>query len=141
LRVLWREEEPEFHGQHLDFGPLHFDPKPVQPGGPPIIIGGESAPALRRAATLGDGWLGLGHSPDSAAEMVSKLRELRAQAGREHEPFEVSVGGRVTSVEDVERYEAAGVDRLMVQLWSTPREADARLEEFGEQVISRLPKG
>jgi probable F420-dependent oxidoreductase len=139
LRVLWTDEEPEFHGEHLDFGPLYFDPKPVHPGGPPIIIGGESLPALRRAATLGDGWIGVGHTPESAAEMVSRIDELRARAGRADEPFEVTVNGRVTSVADAERYEAAGVQRVVVTPWSTPREASEKLEEFGERVISRLP--
>lgn len=139
LHVLWTEDEPEFHGQHLDFGPLYFDPKPVHPGGPPIIIGGESPPALRRAAAMGDGWLGLGHTPEEAAEIVAHLAKLREQAGRADQPFEVSVGGRVASVEDAERYAAAGVDRVLVQLWSTPREANEKLEEFGEQVIARMP--
>ena len=139
LRILWTEEEPEFHGDHLDFGPLYFDPKPVHPGGPPIIIGGESPPALRRAAALGDGWIGVGHTPESAAEIVARLAELRARAGRADEPFEVTVNGRVGSVEDAERYAAAGVHRVVVTPWATPREASERLEEFGERVISRLP--
>jgi probable F420-dependent oxidoreductase len=139
LRILWTEEEPVFHGEHLEFGPLYFDPKPVRPGGPPIIIGGESPPALRRAATMGDGWIGVRHTPESAAEMVARLNDLRTKAGRADASFEVTVNGRVTSVDDAQRYEAAGVQRVVVTPWSTPREAPDKLEEFGEQVISRMP--
>ncbi|MGD9935544.1 MAG: LLM class flavin-dependent oxidoreductase [Dehalococcoidia bacterium] len=64
-------------------------------GGPPIIIGGESAPAMRRAAALGDGWIGLGATPEGARAHVEQLTALRREAGRERESFEVTLGGRV----------------------------------------------
>jgi hypothetical protein len=71
--------------------------------------------------------------------MVARLNELRGKAGRADAPFEVTVNGRVTSVDDAQRYEAAGVQRVVVTPWSTPREASDKLEDFGERVISRLP--
>ncbi|MCC7390487.1 MAG: LLM class flavin-dependent oxidoreductase, partial [Phycisphaerales bacterium] len=138
MRVLWREEEPEFHGEHLDFPPVYFDPKPVHPGGPPIIIGGESAPAMRRAAALGDGWIGLGATPEQARGHVERLAELRAEAGRGDAPFEVTVGGQVATLDDVAAYAEAGVDRLLVRPWEHPREAAAQLDQFGAEIIAPL---
>lgn len=137
LRVLWRDEEPQFHGEYLDFGPVYFDPKPVHAGGPPIIIGGESAPAMRRAAALGDGWIGLGATPEQARGHVERLGLLRREAGRGGEPFEVTVGGQVETLDDVAAYEAAGVDRLIVHPWGHPREAAEQIERFGAEVIAR----
>ena len=68
VRRLWTEDVVEHHGELYDFGPVMFEPKPVQSPHPPIVIGGESERALRRAATRGDGWIGMFHTPASAAE-------------------------------------------------------------------------
>jgi probable F420-dependent oxidoreductase len=65
MKVLWTEEAPRFDGRFHRFPPLGFSPKPVQKPHPPIILGGESSAALKRAAELGDGWYGAHHSPDS----------------------------------------------------------------------------
>jgi len=56
MKVLWTEDEPEFHGQFVDFADVLFEPKPVQRPHPPLFIGGASMAALRRAARVGDGW-------------------------------------------------------------------------------------
>ena len=56
MKVLWTEEEPEFHGEFVDFADVAFEPKPVQRPHPPLWIGGSSMAALRRAARVGDGW-------------------------------------------------------------------------------------
>src|SRR5216110_2231169 len=78
LRTLWTETEPEFHGRFFSFGPVRFESKPVQQPHPPIVFGGETEAALRRAAALGDGWYGVGHTPESAAVQATKLRALLA---------------------------------------------------------------
>src|SRR5262249_24098928 len=82
LKALWTESEPEFHGRYFSFGPVKFEPKPVQKPHPPLIFGGETDAALKRAAALGDGWYGVGHSPESAAVQTKKLRALLAEHGR-----------------------------------------------------------
>ncbi len=79
-RRLWTEESVAHHGPYFPFGEVAFEPKPVQRP-IPIYIGGESAPALRRAGRLGDGWIGMGHTPESAAALVSTIRAHRADAG------------------------------------------------------------
>src|SRR5439155_545695 len=91
LRALWTEAAPEFHGRFFSFGPVKFEPKPVQKPHPPIVFGGETEAALRRATALGDGWYGVGHTPESAAVQAGRLRALLAAAGREGAPFELTV--------------------------------------------------
>ncbi len=136
LKALWTQDEPEFHGRFFDFGPLKFEPKPVQKPHPPILFGGESETALRRAATLGDGWYGVAHDPESAAQRVATLREFLARAGREGEAFEVTVGhaGRPFDAALLRAYARAGVDRVVVLPWSRGREANEKLDQLAEIV-------
>ena len=132
---LWSEETVEHRGEFFDFEAVAFEPKPPQRPWPPIHVGGESDAALRRAAQHADGWLGLGHTPDSAAAMVARLDGFRRAVELEHEGFTVTVGGEVATHADVARYEAAGVDRLMVSPWSRTREAVAGLRAFAERAF------
>jgi probable F420-dependent oxidoreductase len=129
---LWTEESVEHHGEFFDFEAVMFEPKPIQKPWPPLHVGGESEAALRRAARLGDGWYGLVHTVDSAAQRVSRLRDLRAEAGREREPLEITIGGQVESRDDVKRFEDAGVDRLVVTPWRRSREAVDGLRRFAD---------
>jgi len=136
LRALWGEDEPTVANRHFTFGPVKFEPKPVQRPHPPILIGGESAAALRRAAEIGDGWYGVGHTPASAAAQVARLRQLRDAAGRAGLPFECTVShtGELTR-DDVARYAEAGVDRVVSLPWRRAREADAALASLAERVL------
>jgi probable F420-dependent oxidoreductase len=115
LRRLWTEETVEHHGEHFDFGPVRFEPKPVQKPGPPIEIGGASPAALRRAGCLGDGWIEIGaHDLTQLAEMLRTVEQHRRDAGREHLPFEVTTThDKVPDVEAVRRARDAGVTRVI----------------------------
>lgn len=133
---LWTEEVVEHHGRFFDFGPVMFEPKPVQKPHPPLIVGGESPAALRRAAFLGDGWIGLGHTPESVAPFVRRLRALREEAGRAADPFDVIVRGDVAGRDDIRRFEDAGVTRLLVHPWRKSREAVEEMRRFAEMAWS-----
>jgi len=123
VRRLWTEDVIAHDGEHFAFEPVAFEPKPSQEGGPPVLVGGESGRALRRAATLGDGWLGMEHTPDSAGVQVRRLRELAVDAGRNPSSIEVTVMGEVSSTAEAERFAEVGVDRLIVTPWRRSREA------------------
>jgi len=115
LKTLWSEPAPSFEGRFHRFPPLGFGPKPVQQPHPPIILGGESPAALKRAAEVGDGWIGVAQTPQSVAPMIAALREHRVRAGRRVEGFEITVGpppGLGLDLSTVDAYAAAGVDRL-----------------------------
>ena len=137
LRTLWTESDPEFHGRTFSFGPVKFEPKPVQRPHPPILVGGESEAALKRAAEVGDGWYGVRHTPDSVVPVLAKLKELRAAAGREHLPFEVTVGPSAASLDRdaLARFADAGVDRVVSLPWTRAREAMDAMERFAEKIL------
>ncbi|MGD9879754.1 MAG: LLM class F420-dependent oxidoreductase [Reyranella sp.] len=86
---LWTKEQPKFAGEYVSFDNIVLAPKPVQKPYPPIWVGGESGPALRRTAALGDAWYPIGTNPafplDSLARFkagVAKLRTMTEKAGR-----------------------------------------------------------
>ena len=90
---------------------------------------------MRRAARLGDGWIGMGHSFDSAAHQVQALRALLAEHGRENVPFQIVLGGPVASVDDVRRWEDVGVTRMIVSPWRRSPEAVEAMERFADAVV------
>ena len=81
----------------------------------PILIGGHSEAALKRAARLGDGWMHAGGDPAELDTYLARLQELRVEAGREKEPFEVhAISLDAYSPEGLEKLEAAGVTDVIV---------------------------
>jgi probable F420-dependent oxidoreductase len=136
-RRLWTDEVIEHHGEFFDFGPVMFEPKPVQQPYPPLIIGGDGTAALRRAATVGDGWIPMNHPLDAIPAAVARIAELRAAAGRDGKT-EVTVGGTITAPDDVARYEEAGVDRVIVRPWQKSREAIDGIRRYADEVLAKL---
>jgi probable F420-dependent oxidoreductase len=138
LRELWMAPEPEFHGRYFSFGPVKFEPKPLQKPHPPILFGGETEAALKRAAALGDGWYGVGHSPDSARIQVDTLHTHLTAAGRTEIPFEITVspGSGGLTRDDLGRYADAGVHRLVVLPWRRGSEADDALGRLADAVLA-----
>jgi len=134
---LWSEPVVEHHGPFFAFPPVAFEPKPVQKPWPPLLIGGESEAALRRAARLGDGWIGLDHTPESARDRAARLRALCAEMGRGSARFEISVGARDPSRDDLARYAEAGVTRVIVAPWQRSRDAVDALRRLAERVRPR----
>jgi probable F420-dependent oxidoreductase len=131
---LWSEPTVEHHGKFFDFAPVMFEPKPVQKPWPRIHVGGESEPALRRAARHG-GWYGLAHTVETASALIARLGALRREAGREGQPFEISLGGRLREPDDVKRWEDAGVTRLVVSPWQRSRDCVEGLRRYAEMVF------
>jgi len=132
---LWSEPVVEHRGRFFEFPPVAFEPKPVQKPWPPILVGGESDAALRRAARHGDGWIGLDHSPESARERVARLRALRVEAGRDEARFEITVGARDPSRDELAHYAEAGVARVIVTPWQRSREAVDALRRLADRVL------
>jgi probable F420-dependent oxidoreductase len=92
FRTLWTEKKPVIHGKYVHYDGLLLEPKPVQQPHPPIWVGGESGPSLRRAAKLGDAWYPIGtnnaHLLDSLPRYragIERLRRATEAAGRPRE--------------------------------------------------------
>jgi len=130
MRTLWREENPEFSGQFYSFRDLEFSPKPAQPGGIPIWIGGHTGRALRRTAELGDVWhpIGLrppaGLPPEQLGEKRKRLEELCGKHGRD--PSEVTIAFRCPVI-----FQEAGGARAPMQ--GTPEQVVEDLKAYGAQ--------
>jgi len=132
---LWSEPEVDHHGEFFSFDGVLFEPKPVQPGGPPIVVGGESTAALRRAARLGDGWIGMDHTFESAAAQVEKLRVLLQENDRDPEHFDYIIGGPITSRDDIARWEDVGITRMIVAPWRRSKEAVDGMNRFADTYL------
>jgi probable F420-dependent oxidoreductase len=130
---LWTEDVIEHHGEFFDFAPVMFEPKPVQKPHPPVLIGGESDRALERAARLGDGWIGMHHTPETASLQVKKLLGMDPEA---RSSFSITCSGLVNHAQDVKSWEAAGVDRLIVRPWKRSPEAIESMKHFAEEYLS-----
>ena len=132
MRELWTAPEPRFEGQYVAFSDVVFLPRPVQPQGPPIVIGGSSPAVLRRVARLADGWHPVDLTPTQYAAGMRQIRELAN--GR---PLEGSL--RIRAGVD-RRLEAKGGGDGVVQiaLDGSPGELRARIEEYQAAGVDHL---
>ncbi len=116
MKTLWCDDVSEFHGEHYDLNPCRMYPKPVQSPHPPIHIGGESDAALRRVARLGQGWFTFNRLPEDLPEPLDRLDAALAEQGRSRDDVTLSVSPYLKPItpDMIEKYAAAGVDRLIV---------------------------
>ena len=131
-KKLWTDADASFHGEFFNFDGAVFEPKCVQKPWPPILVGGESGAALRRAARAADGWIGMSHDFESGEAQITKLRALLAENGRDGAGFEFCLGGPVTSADDIKRWEELGVTRLVISPWRRSKEAIDGMRRFAE---------
>ena len=129
---LWTEETVSHKGEFFEFDEVAFEPKPLQKPHPPILVGGESDAALRRAARFGDGFYGLGQNLDNIGELMGRLRRTLAAEGRSLEGVEVTTGGGIRERDDIKRWEDAGVTRLVCRPWRRSREAVEGMRRFAD---------
>lgn len=113
MRAIWTGEATGFTGQHVAFSGVAAHPRPVQRP-LPVVIGGESGAAHRRAARDASGWYGFRLSPAEVAEQVSGLHKAAAECGRT-EPLHISVTpDRRLDPATADAYAAAGAQRIIV---------------------------
>jgi probable F420-dependent oxidoreductase len=115
MQHLWYDEHPEFHGRFADFSGVDAHPRPEQQP-IPIVIGGHTRRAYRRAVARGHGWYGFAMTPDGAAACLAGLRAAASESERPVElgPLEITVTprGRLTP-EVASAFAELGVDRLV----------------------------
>jgi probable F420-dependent oxidoreductase len=93
IRDCWTQETISLKGQFHTYTDMQTSPRPVQAGGPPIWVGGNSARSRRRAAELGDGWHSTGISASDMASGCDHVRQLWAKNSRQGEPvFSLRIG-------------------------------------------------
>jgi probable F420-dependent oxidoreductase len=148
LRKLWCGAMVEHHGEYFNFPRIQLSPAPKK--FPPIYIGGASEIALRRAARVGDGYIGAGTAPDAVGPLLQRLETLRKEYGREHLPFEAMLG--VTAMPDRDlflRLQDDGLQSTVAPPFqyalgkknSTLDEKKRFMEHFSETIIRRMHSG
>ncbi|AKK28530.1 TIGR03619 family F420-dependent LLM class oxidoreductase [Mycobacterium sp. EPa45] len=145
LRALWQGGWVSWSGRYYDVPEMMIEPHPPQPV--PILCGGESDAALRRAAALCDGWIGTAYAWDDAKGYVSKLDALRREFGRAEEPFDIMLALIDPPSADLyKRAEDIGITAVMCAPWMTdPAVATGSdveryrgpIERFAETVVAQ----
>ena len=140
MRALWTLPKPSHHGRYVEFEGVQAMPRPVQ-AAIPVVVGGRSAPAYRRAVTEGNGWYGFGLDVAETQKSLSALRDAAKNYPRPADlgPLEISVtppGYDVPDKGTIDAYVSAGVDRLILR----PRpDMDApALEQFTAETARAL---
>jgi probable F420-dependent oxidoreductase len=116
MRALWATQS--FHGRYVSFDGVSQHPRPVQQPHPPIVVGGHSPAALRRAVRVGSGWYGAYLGVDEAADVLAKLREAVNRHERPTELGELEITVTPPEPPDLataRRYAELGVHRLAIQ--------------------------
>ena len=122
MKVIWAEEEPEFHGEFVDFDPIWSWPKPVQSPNPPILVGGETDYTLRRVVEWADGWFPRGRGGFDPAEGMARLKRIADEAGRSMDTINVSLFGVEPNRAALDRAAEAGATRAILGLPSNDRD-------------------
>ncbi len=134
MQSLWTEPEVSFKGQHIAIDKVRMDPKPIQKPHIPIIVGGHSKRAFRRAAEFGAGWYGFAIDPAMTKDALNGLDAALAAAGRSRDGFEIIVTPPYKVTADmVKEFADLGVDRIVVQLGGQRADqVDRRFDMMGE---------
>jgi probable F420-dependent oxidoreductase len=134
MRRLWSDGATTFHGEFVNFEAAKSFPKPVRGAKLPIIFGGESGPALKRTADIGDGWFGFNVGPDEAAPLAERLRAMLKANGRDAGEVEIIVCPYTRKItrDDLKTYGAAGVDELVIL--TSPPDDEAQIGRWIERL-------
>jgi len=156
MRALWTEDEPSFDGKYYRFAGMKFSPKPLQKPSIPVVIGGVSRAAIRRAARLGDGWQPLGLAPEALGQGIARLRTEAQSYGRDVSTIPVSIAmslgvstprryalGKDPAevVQNAKAYASLGVQMLVISAnTGDPTEARSALETIAREVLTAIPR-
>ena len=141
MKALWSGETATFQGQYFSFPTLHTNPLPVQKPHPPIIFGGESMPALKRIADLGDGWQPGPIPVDVFRSRLGQLQTLMAERGRAMSELSISMIGNTRDLqqnrEKIAALEELGVSEMLLFMMGPT--VDDTLKEMEEAARTLMP--
>jgi probable F420-dependent oxidoreductase len=160
LRILWTDDPASFDGRFVSFEGAVLATRPATEGGPPIWVGGNTDPGLRRALRLGDGWHGFEVYPEDMPDVRDRLARLGEEVGRDPAELELSVarglippgredesfiperrmlgGSRDALVEELGRYSEEGVGMILIQVSLLAPNVPEALEWVAAEVLSQL---
>jgi probable F420-dependent oxidoreductase len=139
IRGLWKDEAQPFDGQFYKWKAVESNPKPVQRGGVPIIVGGHAKGAARRAARCGDGFFPGRSEIDTLESLFAEMRAECAKIGRNPKEIELTAGTPTTDVDSVRKFAEMGVSRMIIAPPAfDPDGVKKGLHEFADKVIAKL---
>ena len=116
MKEIWTRDEPEFHGEFVNFDKLWSYPKPVQKPHPPILMGGDGATTFERVIEFCDGWMPIGFRLQNAAEKIGALRQRAEAAGRDPMSISITIFGVNPEAGTLDALKTAGVERAIFML-------------------------
>ncbi len=140
MKAIWTEQEPEYHGEFVDFGPMQQWPKPHQAPHPPIIVGGAFPYGAQRAIRYGNGWIPLAQRLDAEGlgKVVGKFRQMAVEAGRDPASLPVSVFRAPADFDQLQYAAEIGIDRVTFSLPAEGRESLLPIIERWAELQQRL---
>ena len=126
MKEIWTNDEPEFHGEFVNFDKIWSYPKPMQKPHPPIIMGSAGATTFDRVIEFCDGWMPIGGRAAPGPSLTENIRLLKQQAedgGRDPESISITIFGARPDPDRIHRMEDAGVNRVVFSLPSKEQDA------------------
>lgn len=121
MQALWRDDVASFTGEHVRFPPSWSWPKPAQPGGPPVLLGGAAGPMLfGHIAEYGDGWIPIGGA--GIKEALPALHAACAAVGRDPATVRVVPFGTVPARDKLDYYASLGIDEVVLRVPGSGRD-------------------
>jgi probable F420-dependent oxidoreductase len=141
-RALFSDPEPEFHGEFINFDPVWCEPKPIQPGGPKILLGTMGPVGIRHAAEWADGWMPVDVAMRDVAEGLEDFRRQVREFGRNPDDVEITMVSMLNVDADLlKRYRDLGIARVTIGVstenWGKPEVVMPMIEKFSK-VIAEL---
>lgn len=136
-RALFRDAEPCYHGELIDFDPVWFEPKPTQPGGPPIIFGAMGTLGVKHAARWADGWMPVDVALPDVARAIADFRQLVRVNDRNPDAVEITLVVMAPVTADLlKSYRDMGIDRCNIGVgmenWGKPEMVMPMIEQFAK---------
>jgi len=139
MKALWTQEDPVYEGKSFSVKGVRFNPKPVQKPYPPIVVGGTSELAIKRAVRYGDGWYAVARGMDETRTLIAQLRAQERTANRA-KPVEITLSlrtGHTLTTDEVKQLGELGVERTLVGLPLRAFNEDD-LSRFQNEVMSKV---
>ncbi len=133
LRTLWTQESPSFRGRYFEFEGAKSYPHPVRPDGVPIVVGGHSPAAARRAGRLGDGFFPASGG-DALRPLIGEMRAAAEGAGRDPDAVEITLASPRTA-DETRGLATLGASRVVI---AAPQVEPAALADVLERYAAEV---